>query len=123
MVHRFRAFAALLALAALPAIAGAQGDGRNLTTWKWDGRVEAGRWMGVHNLNGTVTFTNLRIDTSGTKQLTAQAGGFTNGVSGNTRGSGGMVLDVIADRLEHGPYLEGLRLPYVKLPRSPGRSR
>jgi DUF4097 and DUF4098 domain-containing protein YvlB len=57
MVHRFRAFAALLALAALPAIAGAQGDGRNLTTWRWDGRVESGHWMGVHNINGTVSFT------------------------------------------------------------------
>lgn len=56
MAHRFRAFAALLALAALPAIAGAQGDGRNLTTWRWDGRVDAGHWMGVHNINGTVQF-------------------------------------------------------------------
>jgi DUF4097 and DUF4098 domain-containing protein YvlB len=49
-------FAALLALAALPAIAGAQGDGRNLTTWRWDGRVDAGHWMGVHNINGSVQF-------------------------------------------------------------------
>src|SRR5438067_3654404 len=56
MVHRFRAFAALLALAALPAIAGAQGNGRNLRTWRWDGRVDAGHWMGVHNINGTVQF-------------------------------------------------------------------
>ncbi len=54
MVNRFRAFAALLALAALPAIAGAQGDGRNLGTWRWDGRVEAGHWMGVHNINGEI---------------------------------------------------------------------
>jgi DUF4097 and DUF4098 domain-containing protein YvlB len=57
MVHRFRAFAALLALAALPAIAGAQGDGRNLTTWRWDGRVDPGHWMGIHNVNGSVEFT------------------------------------------------------------------
>ena len=54
MAHGFRAFAALLALAAFPAFAGAQGDGRNLTTWKWDGRVEAGHWMGVHNINGEI---------------------------------------------------------------------
>jgi DUF4097 and DUF4098 domain-containing protein YvlB len=57
MVHKFRAFAGLLALAAIPAIAGAQGDGRNLTTWRWDGRVDAGHWMGIHNVNGTVDFT------------------------------------------------------------------
>lgn len=54
MAHRFRLFAALLALAALPAIAGAQGDGRNLRTWRWDGRVDAGHWMGVHNVNGEI---------------------------------------------------------------------
>jgi DUF4097 and DUF4098 domain-containing protein YvlB len=56
MAHRFRTIAALLALAALPAIAGAQGDGHNLTTWKWDGRVDAGHSMGVYNINGTVQF-------------------------------------------------------------------
>lgn len=56
MVHKFRAIAALLALAALPAIAGAQGDGRNLRVWRWDGRVEAGHWMGVQNINGTVQY-------------------------------------------------------------------
>jgi DUF4097 and DUF4098 domain-containing protein YvlB len=54
MVHRLRAFAALLALAALPAIAAAQGDGRNLATWRWDGQVESGHWMGVNNVNGEI---------------------------------------------------------------------
>ena len=54
MLHRLRTFVAFAALAALPAIAGAQGDGRNLTTWRWDGRVEAGHWMGVHNINGEI---------------------------------------------------------------------
>jgi hypothetical protein len=56
MVHRLRTFAVLAALAALPAIAGAQGDGRNLRTWRWDGRVDSGHWMGVQNINGTVQF-------------------------------------------------------------------
>ena len=54
MVHRWRAFAALLALAALPAISVAQGDGRNLRTWRWDGRLDSGHWMGVHNINGEI---------------------------------------------------------------------
>ncbi len=40
-----------------PALLHAQGDGRNLTTWRWDGRVESGHWMGVHNINGTVKFS------------------------------------------------------------------
>jgi Putative adhesin len=47
---------AMAALLALPALASAQGDGRNLTTWRWDGRVDAGHWMGVHNVNGSVQF-------------------------------------------------------------------
>lgn len=58
MAHRVRALVALLALAALPVIAGAQGDGRNLTTWRWDGRVDGGHWMAVHNINGTVQFVS-----------------------------------------------------------------
>lgn len=57
MANKFRAILALLALAGVPAIAGAQGDGRNLRTWRWDGRVEAGRWMAVHNINGQVRVT------------------------------------------------------------------
>src|SRR5947209_2681197 len=31
--------------------------------------------------NGTATYTNLRIDTSGSKQLTASASGFTSAIS------------------------------------------
>lgn len=51
---------AVLAAAALVTIgsaARAQGDGRNLTTWRWDGKVDAGHWMGIHNVNGSVKIT------------------------------------------------------------------
>jgi len=54
MANKLRILSAALALAAVPAIAAAQGDGRNLTTWRWDGRVESGHWMGVHNVNGEI---------------------------------------------------------------------
>jgi len=57
MTIRLRALAALLALAAVPAMAGAQGDGRNLRTWRWDGPVEAGHWVGVHSINGEIRVT------------------------------------------------------------------
>src|SRR6266567_6081527 len=54
MLNKFGKLAALAALVGLPALAAAQGDGRNLETWHWDGRVDAGHWMGVHNVNGRV---------------------------------------------------------------------
>src|SRR5207245_2641113 len=37
--------------------------------------------MGTGAGNGTATYTNLRIDTSGSKQLTASASGFTSAIS------------------------------------------
>lgn len=56
MVHKFKTLAAVALLAVAPAVASAQGDGRNLTTWRWDGRVDAGHWMNVFNVNGTIQF-------------------------------------------------------------------
>jgi hypothetical protein len=43
-------------MAIVPVVANAQGDGRTMETWTWGGRVDAGHWMGVHNINGSVTF-------------------------------------------------------------------
>jgi len=47
---------AALALIASP-ISAQQQFGREGTTWKWDGRVDNGRWMNVFNVNGSVEFT------------------------------------------------------------------
>ncbi len=30
--------------------------GKNQDKWRWDGRVENGRWMSVHNINGSINF-------------------------------------------------------------------
>jgi hypothetical protein len=56
MLNRMRALAAIAAIAIVPVVASAQGDGRNAESWRWDGRVDSGHWMGVHNINGSVTF-------------------------------------------------------------------
>lgn len=48
--------AALLALVAAP-IAAQQQYGREGNTWRWDGRVENGRWMHIFNVNGSVQFS------------------------------------------------------------------
>ena len=53
-------------------------------------------------------------------KLKAQFPNLTNGVAGDSGGSGGLILDVITDRLKSG-LLQGLRLPYVKFPRQPNR--
>ena len=55
-MNRTRLFAAIALLAA-PALGAQQQYGRDTDTWRWDGRVDAGRWMHVFNLNGTVDFT------------------------------------------------------------------
>lgn len=39
-----------------PALGAQQQYGRDSDTWRWDGRVEAGRWMHVFNVNGSVDF-------------------------------------------------------------------
>jgi hypothetical protein len=48
------AFALLLAA---PALGAQQQYGRDTDTWRWDGRVDAGRWMHVVNVNGSVDFS------------------------------------------------------------------
>jgi hypothetical protein len=54
-MNRTRLFAALALLAA-PALGAQQQYGRDSDTWRWDGRVDAGRWMHVFNVNGSVDF-------------------------------------------------------------------
>lgn len=55
-MNRMRLFAALAVLLAAPALGGQQQYGRDSDVWRWDGRVDAGRWMNVFNVNGTVDF-------------------------------------------------------------------
>jgi hypothetical protein len=51
-----RVGAVIALLLAAPAIGAQQQYGRDSNTWRWDGRVEAGRWMHVFNVNGSVDF-------------------------------------------------------------------
>lgn len=55
-MNRMRLLAALAVLLAAPALGAQQQYGRDSTTWHWDGRVDAGRWMNVFNVNGSVDF-------------------------------------------------------------------
>jgi DUF4097 and DUF4098 domain-containing protein YvlB len=48
---------ALALLLAAPALGAQQQYGRDTDTWRWDGRVDAGRWMHVVNVNGSVDFS------------------------------------------------------------------
>jgi hypothetical protein len=41
---------------AAPVLGAQQQYGRDSDTWKWDGRVDGGRWMSVFNVNGSVDF-------------------------------------------------------------------
>ena len=51
------ALLAALALAvAAPAVPAQQQYGREGNIWRWDGRVENGRWMNIFNVNGSVQF-------------------------------------------------------------------
>ena len=52
-----RLSAVLALLLAAPAIGAQQQYGRDSNVWRWDGRVDAGRWMHVFNVNGSVDFT------------------------------------------------------------------
>lgn len=56
----FRILLATVVLA-LPMTAGAQ-LGRDLETWRWDGRVTAGQWLRVFNVNGSVAVGQSRDD-------------------------------------------------------------
>ena len=48
--------AALALAVAAPAISAQQQFGREGNIWRWDGRVENGRWMNIFNVNGSVQF-------------------------------------------------------------------
>lgn len=48
--------AVALAFVAAP-MAAQQQYGRESNSWRWDGRVDNGRWMNVFNVNGSVQFT------------------------------------------------------------------
>src|SRR6476469_238392 len=56
MMNRARLLAVAAALLAAPALGAQQQYGRDTDTWRWDGRVDAGRWMHVFNVNGSVDF-------------------------------------------------------------------
>jgi hypothetical protein len=51
-----RLLGAVALLLAAPALGAQQQLGRDSDTWRWDGRVDAGRWMHVFNVNGSVDF-------------------------------------------------------------------
>ena len=51
-------FGAAVALMIAAPLLGAQEQfGRDSDVWRWDGRVDSGKWMHVFNVNGTVDFT------------------------------------------------------------------
>jgi putative adhesin len=56
MMNRTKILAALALLLVAPVLGAQQQYGRDSDTWRWDGRVEAGRWMAVFNVNGSVDF-------------------------------------------------------------------
>ena len=55
-MNRTTTMAALALMLAAPALGAQQEYGRDSDTWRWDGRVESGRWMNVFNVNGSVDF-------------------------------------------------------------------
>ena len=50
-------FAGLAFAVAAPLLGAQQQFGRDSDVWRWDGRVDGGRWMSVFNINGSVDFT------------------------------------------------------------------
>ncbi len=55
-MNKMRILAALALMVAAPALGAQQEYGRDSDTWRWDGRVDSGRWMNVFNVNGSVDF-------------------------------------------------------------------
>jgi hypothetical protein len=55
-MNRTKILATLAIMLAAPALGAQQQYGRDSDTWRWDGRVESGRWMNVFNVNGSVDF-------------------------------------------------------------------
>lgn len=55
-MNRTKIVAALALIFVAPGLGAQQEYGRDSDTWRWDGRVDAGRWMNVFNVNGSVDF-------------------------------------------------------------------
>lgn len=55
-MNRFAFLTATAVAVAAPAASAQREHGREGTTWRWDGRVDNGRWMNVFNVNGSVEF-------------------------------------------------------------------
>lgn len=56
-----RIFSVASLIIALPALAAAQQEqGRDVTVWNWDGKVDAGHWFYLSNVNGAVTIDQSR---------------------------------------------------------------
>jgi hypothetical protein len=56
MMNRTKLFAAFAVMLAAPVLGAQQQYGRDSDVWRWDGRVDAGHWMNVFNVNGSVDF-------------------------------------------------------------------
>ena len=55
-MNRTTIFAGFALAVAAPLLGAQQQFGRDSDVWRWDGRVDGGRWMNVFNINGTVDF-------------------------------------------------------------------
>ena len=55
-MNKTKPIVAIAFLLLAPALGAQQEYGRDSNTWRWDGRVDAGRWMQVFNVNGSVDF-------------------------------------------------------------------
>jgi len=55
-MNNTRLLTALAVMLAAPALSAQQAYGRDSDVWRWDGRVDAGHWMNVFNVNGSVEF-------------------------------------------------------------------
>jgi putative adhesin len=56
MMNKTTIFAGLAFAVAAPLLGAQQQFGRDSDVWRWDGRVDGGRWMNVFNINGSVDF-------------------------------------------------------------------
>jgi hypothetical protein len=56
MMNSSKLLAGLAIVLAAPLLGAQQQYGRDTDTWRWNGRVDAGRWMNVFNINGSVDF-------------------------------------------------------------------
>jgi hypothetical protein len=56
MMNKTTIVAGLAFAVAAPLLGAQQQFGRDGDVWRWDGRVDGGRWMNVFNINGSVDF-------------------------------------------------------------------